>query len=128
MMLIAVIAEGQRTSELSRHMMQTPDLSPLVRGIIVIIGIAIALWQYTKLERWAKLQAIEAIEWKQGLPYFFSSKSNSINESAHLGQHSKQNFKDFNDSEENSIIRTREHVRPTFRPRISDSSPQRALR
>jgi hypothetical protein len=53
--------------------MQTPDLGPLVRGIIVVIGIAIALGQYPKLERWAKLQAIGAIEWKQGLPYFFDT-------------------------------------------------------
>jgi hypothetical protein len=51
--------------------MPTPDLSPLVKGIIVIIGIAVALGQYPKLESWAKGQAIEAVAWKQGLPYFF---------------------------------------------------------
>jgi hypothetical protein len=72
--------------------MQTPDLSPLVKGIIVIVGIAIALGQYPKLERWAKLQAIEAIEWKQGLPYFFPPAHITKTGSAHLGQHPKQKF------------------------------------
>jgi hypothetical protein len=72
--------------------MQTLDLSPLVKGIIVIVGIAIALGQYPKLERWAKTQALEAIEWKQGLPYFFPQTDKNKTGSAHYGQHPKQKF------------------------------------
>jgi len=49
----------------------TPDLSPLIKGVLALIGIAIALGQYPKLEHWARSQALEAVEWKQGLPYFF---------------------------------------------------------
>ena len=52
--------------------MQTPDLSPLVKGVIVVVGLAIALGQYPKLETWARAQALEAVAWKQGLPYFFA--------------------------------------------------------
>jgi hypothetical protein len=51
----------------------TPDLSPLVKGVLVLIGIAIALGQYPRLERWARSQALEAVQWKQGLPYFFDA-------------------------------------------------------
>jgi hypothetical protein len=75
--------------------MQTTDLSPLVRGIIVIVGIAIALGQYPKLERWAKTQALEAIEWRQGLPYFFPQANRTNTGSAPHDlrrQHPKQKF------------------------------------
>jgi hypothetical protein len=43
----------------------------MVKGVLAIIGIAIALGQYPRLERWARVQALEAVQWKQGLPYFF---------------------------------------------------------
>jgi hypothetical protein len=49
----------------------TPDLSPLIKGVLALISIAIALGQYPRLERWARSQALEAVQWKQGLPYFF---------------------------------------------------------
>jgi hypothetical protein len=51
----------------------TPDLSPLIKGVLVLIGIAIVLGQYPRLENWARSQALEAVEWKQGLPYFFAA-------------------------------------------------------
>jgi hypothetical protein len=54
-------------------MNSTPDLSPMVKGVLAIIGIAIALGQYPRLERWACVQALEAVQWKQGLPYFFAA-------------------------------------------------------
>jgi hypothetical protein len=54
-------------------MNSTPDLSPLIKGVLVLIGIAIALGQYPRLERWARTQALEAVQWKQGLPYFFAA-------------------------------------------------------
>jgi hypothetical protein len=56
-------------------MNSTPDLSPLIKGVLVVIGISIALGQYPKLERWARTQALEAVAWKQGLPYFFAPSS-----------------------------------------------------
>ena len=52
--------------------MQTPDLSPLIKGIFVIVGIAISLGQYGRLEHWARKQAMEAVAWREPLPYFFA--------------------------------------------------------
>ena len=52
--------------------MQTPDLSPLVKGVIARVGLALALGQYGRLERWARTQAMEALAWKEPLPYFFA--------------------------------------------------------
>ena len=40
-------------------MNSTPDLSPLIKGVLALIGIAIALGQYPKLEHWARAQALE---------------------------------------------------------------------
>ena len=47
------------------------DVSPLIRGLLAIIGIAVAFGQYPKLEQWAREQAAESFAWKQGLPHFF---------------------------------------------------------
>ena len=47
------------------------DLSSLIKGIMTVIGIALATGHYGDLERWARLQAMAALEWKQPLPYFF---------------------------------------------------------
>jgi hypothetical protein len=55
--------------------MNTPDLSPLVKGIVALIGVALALGQFGNLEQWASNQAMEAIMWKKPLPYFFDSQS-----------------------------------------------------
>ena len=52
--------------------MQTPDLSPLIKGVFVIVGIAISLGQYGRLEHWARKQAMEAVAWREPLPYFFA--------------------------------------------------------
>ena len=38
--------------------MNIPDLSPLIKGVLVIVGIAIAIGQYPRLEVWARSQAI----------------------------------------------------------------------
>ncbi len=47
--------------------MKPAEIGSLVSGLLVVIGIAIGLGQYPRLERWAREQAIEAMEWKQGL-------------------------------------------------------------
>ncbi len=61
-----------REQKRERNVMNsTPDLSPLVKGVLALMGIAIALGQYPRLEHWARAQALEAVQWKQGLPYFF---------------------------------------------------------
>lgn len=53
--------------------MNPPDISPLVKGAIALVGIALTLGFYGKLEHWARNEALEAIEWKEPLPYFFAS-------------------------------------------------------
>ena len=52
--------------------MRTPDIGSLVTGLLAVVGLALALGQYGRLEAWARAQAIEAMAWKQGLPYFFA--------------------------------------------------------
>jgi hypothetical protein len=52
--------------------MKTPEIGSLVSGIIAIVGIAISIGQYGRLESWARHQAMEAMAWKRGLPYFFA--------------------------------------------------------
>ena len=52
--------------------MKTPDFGSLVTGFLTIIGLAMACGQYGKLEAWTRNQAVEALAWKQGLPYFFA--------------------------------------------------------
>jgi hypothetical protein len=54
--------------------MNAPDLSSLVKGAIAVVGIAITLGLYGKLESWTRQQAIQAVTWKEPLPYFFGSK------------------------------------------------------
>ena len=49
----------------------TPDLSPLIKGVLALIVPPSRSGQYPKLEHWARSQALEVVEWKQGLPYFF---------------------------------------------------------
>ena len=56
--------------------MRTPDIGSLVTGILAVVGIALALGQYGRLETWARNQAIEAMSWKRGLPYFFAPVGN----------------------------------------------------
>lgn len=55
--------------------MQIPDLSPLIKGVIVIVGMAIATGQYGRLESWARVQALHAVAWSEPLPYFFAQPS-----------------------------------------------------
>jgi hypothetical protein len=52
--------------------MQTPDISPLVKGALAIIGLALALGQYGRLEHWARTQALHAVAWREPLPSFFA--------------------------------------------------------
>lgn len=52
--------------------MQTPDITPLVKGAIAIVGLALALGQYGRLEQWARTQALHAVAWPEPLPYFFA--------------------------------------------------------
>jgi hypothetical protein len=51
--------------------MNSADISPLVKGILVVIGIAIATGHYGDLQNWARHEAIEALMWRRPLPYFF---------------------------------------------------------
>ena len=64
--------------------MNTPDLSPLIKGVLVIVGIAIAIGQYPRLEVWARSQAIQAVAWKQPLPYFFQGSATHAHRKAKL--------------------------------------------
>ena len=41
--------------------MKTPEIGSLVTGILAIVGLALALGQYGRLETWARNQAIEAM-------------------------------------------------------------------
>jgi hypothetical protein len=52
--------------------MKATDINSLVAGILAIIGFAIGIGQYGRLEAWARNQAMEAMMWKRGLPYFFA--------------------------------------------------------
>ena len=52
-------------------MNSTLDLTALIRGLFVVIGMALAVGQYPNLEHWARGQAAESIAWKRGLPHFF---------------------------------------------------------
>ena len=54
--------------------MQTPDISPLVKGAFVIIAVFMSIGQYSALEKWAREQAIAALEWKEPLPDFFAER------------------------------------------------------
>ena len=56
-------------------MNNAPDLSGLIKGLLVVIGIAITTGQYPRLEAWSRSQAIEALSWKQGLPHFFRNQA-----------------------------------------------------
>jgi hypothetical protein len=40
---------------------------------MVVIGIALVTGHYGELERWSRQQAIAALEWREPLPYFFST-------------------------------------------------------
>jgi hypothetical protein len=55
------------------------DLSSLIRGLMAVIGIALALGRYPKLAHWSKEQAAESIAWKHGLPHFFAKPHPSKN-------------------------------------------------
>jgi len=54
-------------------MNNTPDLAPLIKSVLAIVGIAFALGQYPKLETWARVEATQAVSWKEPLPYFFAN-------------------------------------------------------
>jgi len=53
--------------------MNAPDISPLVKGVLAIILFSIGFGQFGTVERWARAQALAALEWKEPLPYFFGS-------------------------------------------------------
>ncbi len=50
--------------------MRAPEIQLLVTGLLAVIGIAIGIGQYGKLEVWARHQAFEAMQWKGDLPVF----------------------------------------------------------
>ena len=46
-------------------------MNELVKGLMVVIGLSIAIGKYDDLERWARKQTIEALIWRNGsLPVF----------------------------------------------------------
>jgi hypothetical protein len=63
--------------------MNIVDLSPLIKGLLPIIGIAISLGQYPKLEQWARAQAVESLAWKQGLPHIFHPEHRATGDLSH---------------------------------------------
>jgi len=65
-------------------MNNTLDLSGLIKGCFVVIGIAISLGQFGKLEHWSREQAAESIAWKRGLPHFFGGSHSHIAHSSVL--------------------------------------------
>jgi hypothetical protein len=73
--------------------MNTPDISPLVRGTLVIIGLAIALGLYPSLAHWARAQAVQAMQWHEELAYFFQASTKmrhyvTVKHPIHKGDHS----------------------------------------
>ena len=71
--------------------MSIPDISPLVKGVLAVVALSIALGQNPKLEHWARAQAIQAMEWKEGLPYFFSASSaTTMANHGHVKHHKAQ--------------------------------------
>ncbi len=48
------------------------DLGPLIKGLLVVIGIAMATGHYGDLQRWARREVVESLEWKQDLPDIFA--------------------------------------------------------
>jgi hypothetical protein len=42
--------------------MGSVDIFPLVRGLLIVIGISIALGQYGQLEAWARKEAVHAMQ------------------------------------------------------------------
>lgn len=71
-------------------MNNTPDLSPLIKGVFVVVGIAIAIGQYSRLEMWARSQAIEAVAWKEPLPYFFKESAPHSRKAKHAPADSEE--------------------------------------
>jgi hypothetical protein len=55
-------------------MNSTLDLSALIKGFLAVIGIAIAVGQYSNLQHFAREQAAESLAWKRGLPHFFAGR------------------------------------------------------
>jgi hypothetical protein len=51
--------------------MRAPDISPLVKGALMIVLLSLSIGQFEALEKWARAQAIEALAWREPLPYFF---------------------------------------------------------
>ena len=47
------------------------DLSGLIRGLMLVIGLAVCLGKYPELAKWSRSQAEESIAWERGLPHFF---------------------------------------------------------
>jgi hypothetical protein len=58
--------------------MNVPDISSLIKGVIAIVGIAIAVGQYSNLEHWSRSQAAQALVWKEPLPYFFDPPNRRV--------------------------------------------------
>jgi hypothetical protein len=66
--------------------MNSVDISPLVKGILVVIGIAIATGHYGDLQTWTRGEAAEAVMWRRPLPYFFAPPSQSAGKALRLPQ------------------------------------------
>jgi hypothetical protein len=51
--------------------MRSIDIGPLVKGALVIIGLAIATGHYDNLASWSRKEAARALTRNRPLPYFF---------------------------------------------------------
>ena len=58
--------------------MSTPDLSPLIKGVLTLVLFSMAIGQYPALERWARKEALAAVTWREPLPYFFGESGNGF--------------------------------------------------
>lgn len=57
--------------------MKPIDLSGLIKGLMVVIGISITLGKYPALEQWARNQMTEAVMARGECPSFFASQNQS---------------------------------------------------
>ncbi len=57
--------------------MRPADIGSLIAGLLVIVGIALAMGQYPRLERFAREQAVLALRGWEPQPFFVKAKDTS---------------------------------------------------
>ncbi len=60
--------------------MKATDITGLVKGLLVVIGLAISVGRYDDLRKFARNQAIESLKGWKSTPFFYpASKSHGAN-------------------------------------------------